>query len=90
MLHVKVACVRNTREVFHARVACPMQDFMSRARGACAHARTFQGTGSRQIDSFLVERECRNLQQETMKFASRNNMTAHTLVWDHRSCSDGS
>ena len=40
-----VAYANNTREVSHAR-------------GACAHARTFQGTGLGQIDSFLVEREC--------------------------------
>ena len=31
-----------------------------------------KGTISGQIDSFLVERECWNLQQETVKLASRN------------------
>ena len=64
--------------------------FMSHARGACVHARTFQDTWLRQVDSFLVERECWILQQDIMKLASRNNMTSPTLVWDHKSCSDGS
>ena len=54
VLHARVAYVRNTREVLH--VAC--KSFMSHARGAHAHAWTFQGTGSGPIDSFLVEREC--------------------------------
>ena len=62
---------------FHVRTTLE-KCCMSYARGACVHARTFQGTRSRQIDSFLLERECLNLQQETMKLAYKNN--THTGV----------
>ena len=69
VLHVKVACARNTREFLHARVACRMQrlhvretlenccmqDLNVACKGCMSHAR---GACHMQGHSFLVEREC--------------------------------
>ena len=87
VLNSKVACARNTREVLHERTTldkCFMQELHVRMQ---EHSKC---TGLGHINSFLVERECWILQQKIVNFASRNNMKIPTLVWDHRSCNDGS